>query len=633
MNVTRDVVGDILGSKPAAGVKSEFSYFEDETLENTQNQKLQNVVAALGEFGTVITPTLDTDTKTLVRTSFGPSILNYFGASQVAMDNLADRSDKLAEVMGVMHSGFTSAFRTMNEKFGEPSEYLSSNNGLVTSVWGRISELQESFTALELQNKATTQTAYTTKKFQSTINKKVIDTLGGYKSSIQNIIREMDEVKKGLVASAYGSSQTPRQGNVTLEALDEVDLLPAGKNHRTKSAGFIGEKQSSTGNVLQRELDSAENSSKVSELGNRISLLEARMGSLKGEKGTDENSRIVSMCGTTFNSSRDMHDWVEKYVLIDDMLEGSDVPPFAVFVDPYTLYQKLVETILGSEFEHKGLTAQLSLRFNGDQMLVMSTFYSPVPSIFSGPPRSTDRIYTGGGKNGRFPHVKTYKDFEDDGHRDGLRVQIDANKPHAESSVNTMIGDQLFGEKRAEARALATKMLSKSLEFITAVNTYITDTYKEVLQSSGDPAIAWDLVTFIVQQMFKEEFHVVRAGVRGGIDPARPKLTALRIMWATFRTMEVVESFLRLGIKNHPSVSGSYVRFMVTNSQAAEVRSLVTKVLNFEKDFKTLKADYASLEKKLVTVQSQADKALSVANAAKKEKLRNGGGGGSSSGS
>ena len=50
-------------------------------------------------------------------------ILNYFGgASQVAMDNLADRSDKLAEVMGVMHSGFTSAFRTMNEKFGEPRE-------------------------------------------------------------------------------------------------------------------------------------------------------------------------------------------------------------------------------------------------------------------------------------------------------------------------------------------------------------------------------------------------------------------------------------------------------------------------------------------------------------------------------
>ncbi len=623
LNVTRENMEGIMAPKtPFKMVKVEGKGLLDEGLDEEDGEDMEATLMDVADKMRLISlPVLDEQQRENIQ-QLSIELADYIASWEEWVKQFKTVSDESHSVLGSFQDGVTSVVKALSQKIGNPSAYLSKSNGLVTSVWGRIGEMQESMNQAEHAAVVNMAEVRSNHKKQQAFNGRFLDTLGGYKDSIEDLFTRVDLLGKRLDSLGVSDTMgTPRRENATLDPFGAVELLPP------PSAKPIHSAPSET--VLHRELRNAESASRVSELAGRVSLLEARLGSLSGDKGADENSRIVSMCGTTFNSARDMHDWVEKYVLVDDGFGSSTIPPFAVFVDPYTLYQKLVETILGSEFEYKSLSAQFSLRFNGDEMAAMAAFYSPVPSIFSGPPKSTDSIYTGGGKGIRFPHLKTYKQFEDDGHRDGLRVQIDAHKPHVENAVNTMIGECLYGENRAEARALATKMLSKSLEFITAVNTYITDTYKEVYQSSGDPAVAWDLVTFIIQQMFKEEFHVVRAGIKGGIDPAKPKTMALRIMWASFRTMEVVESFLRLGIKNHPSVSSSYVRFMVTNSQAAEVRKLLDQMVSFEKEFKSLKSDFASVEKKVTSIQTTADKAMSVANAAKKKSESGGGGRGS----
>mmetsp|Transcript_785 Transcript_785/g.1190 ORF Transcript_785/g.1190 Transcript_785/m.1190 type:complete len:86 (+) Transcript_785:2348-2605(+) len=84
--------------------------------------------------------------------------------------------------------------------------------------------------------------------------------------------------------------------------------------------------------------------------------------------------------------------------------------------------------------------------------------------------------------------------------------------------------------------------------------------------------------------------------------------------------MQLVETFIKVGISNHPSVSACYTKYMVTNLPALEVRSMVSKQLNMEIEIKDLKGTVEALEKKLMVAQSTADKAVSLANKAAKKK-------------
>jgi hypothetical protein len=132
--------------------------------------------------------------------------------------------------------------------------------------------------------------------------------------------------------------------------------------------------------------------------------------------------------------------------------------------------------------------------------------------------------------------------------------------------------------------------------------------------ATGEKTRAWDLVTYIVEQMFKDEFHIVRSPVRTGLDPHSPRQTGFKILWGTLRTMELVEKFLQVGIANHQAISACYTKYMVTNSQAAEVKKLTTQVAELEAEGKLANKALSALEKKVANLQSTADKALSIAN-------------------
>ena len=47
----------------------------------------------------------------------------------------------------------------------------------------------------------------------------------------------------------------------------------------------------------------------------------------------------------------------------------------------------------------------------------------------------------------------------------------------------------------------------------------------------------------------------------------------------------VQEKFMEVGITNHSSLSGAYCRFLIKNSQNAEVTTLKTKVERYDSHF------------------------------------------------
>ena len=78
--------------------------------------------------------------------------------------------------------------------------------------------------------------------------------------------------------------------------------------------------------------------------------------------------------------------------------------------------------------------------------------------------------------------------------------------------ITTLITERLAGKDKAIS--VATQMIPRSLDFISAVNMFTTDTYREIYTVTGDLEGSWDLVTYILQHIFKEEFHAVRENVK-----------------------------------------------------------------------------------------------------------------------
>ena len=74
--------------------------------------------------------------------------------------------------------------------------------------------------------------------------------------------------------------------------------------------------------------------------------------------------------------------------------------------------------------------------------------------------------------------------------------------------------------------------------------------------------------------------------------------------------VSVAEEYLAYGIRNHPSVSASYICFLVHHTNSAAVADL-------EKQVKTLQTSLSALQKEIGEVQKIANSAESKASAAK----------------
>ena len=343
----------------------------------------------------------------------------------------------------------------------------------------------------------------------------------------------------------------------------------------------------------------------------RIEQLETRLEKSERDR-LDGATSVVTFNGLTFTSMLDLDDWMSKHMDMDD-----DIPPFGAFVDPYIVYQNLFENLTGKSYDSKKLKAWCDMKMTGDQMVSVASFQQVVPIIFAGQNKqSGETLFTGGPKGSRFPHLKTFQNWEDDKRRDGLAIQMKSNISVVRGSISANLFDRLNG--RPLALNLAQTMMTRSIEFVVAMNSFITDTYREALASSGDEVDSWELVTFIVQQIFKEEFHEIRATVRTGLDPHHPRRTAVKIIWGALRTMQVVDEFLAIGIGNHPSVNTNYVKHMVTSAQGSELKAAVKKVKIMEVEIKELKKAVESADRKASAAQGTADKAVSAANKTKK---------------
>lgn len=95
---------------------------------------------------------------------------------------------------------------------------------------------------------------------------------------------------------------------------------------------------------------------------------------------------------------------------------------------------------------------------------------------------------------------------------------------------------------------------------------------------------------------------------------------SLDMVWSNLKSMSVVNTFNQCGISKHPSMNSSQVYFVLKMAQNNNIRALERKVLSQERTIQELKdlvaaqaTSLASLEGKMQSVESRADRAFKAA--------------------
>lgn len=154
----------------------------------------------------------------------------------------------------------------------------------------------------------------------------------------------------------------------------------------------------------------------------------------------------------------------------------------------------------------------------------------------------------------------------------------------------------------AKAHSLAVRSLNDTITFLTQMMNFVDTIYEKLLnQSKFTMEQAWSLTTQILDRIC-EELYAPKEGVGGAMTIDEPKSVCAHILWACFRTHDVMNSYIESNFENHPVVSAEYVKFLATNSGFDKVEKLESQL--------------SSMSEKLAKALDESKKAVAKADAA-----------------
>ena len=125
-----------------------------------------------------------------------------------------------------------------------------------------------------------------------------------------------------------------------------------------------------------------------------------------------------------------------------------------------------------------------------------------------------------------------------------------------------------------DAKAVASASLNATVTFLTQLLGFIDAIYQKLHSDSkfsGDQA--WSLTTQILDRVC-EDLYAPKEEVAEAMTVEDPSSICAHLLWACFRTHDVMKSYLDHHFENHPAVSAEYVKFLATNSGFDKVEKM-----------------------------------------------------------
>ena len=91
-------------------------------------------------------------------------------------------------------------------------------------------------------------------------------------------------------------------------------------------------------------------------------------------------------------------------------------------------------------------------------------------------------------------------------------------------------------------------------------------------------------------------------------------------LWATLRTLSVMQEYQKHGIENHHTISAEYVQFFVFHSAQGSIAKFDTQIKNLEDKVKEALTSAKAAQSSAGTAQNTANEAKQLAGGGKKDK-------------
>jgi hypothetical protein len=379
----------------------------------------------------------------------------------------------------------------------------------------------------------------------------------------------------------------------------------------------IGQPSSSTSNFVSNQNDSKVDT-QISSLESRISELESALKS--------ERSVSFQPTSPTSTPRRDAFGFgsagvsFKQYYFADEtevkkwMKANLSSPSHGLFVDLVSFTQFFGD----DSYVERNVTLNdlyMSNKIGYQSMAdayVATSFENVLPAAYGRNANASPNKASSNADMDSQPELPGLPSFEKWDHTDGgtgRKYWISKECRKTGIQIDGMIRAQLDGV----AQYLAKDLLTESIAMSEALFTFISTSYQDTFNSGRfDTKQAWQLTCKFVKRIFVE-LGDVRITARAGIHIDDPWTSAAKFLFATLRAHEVMHSFMRLDIKNHPSISSEMVKFICYSQPASDTTEVLSRLTATESMQRTHQSNISKLDlkaKKIDTWKAETDKLL-----------------------
>ena len=316
----------------------------------------------------------------------------------------------------------------------------------------------------------------------------------------------------------------------------------------------------------------------------------------------------ISVGGFYFGGDDDVLSWIENHL--------PPTYPFGAFVDIYGLLARFVAQ--KSDGLARSMDAIANVFLTASKEITLETFRHALPVLFGKCAEGTSILAKSGDKMSMLPGMRKESDWLSRDNSGGVKACLEEQMDNVTERLQRSIEEQLGGGD-ARALSLAHTLLAQSILFLHELTNYITLTLAELKCSGFSADEVWYLMSKLVFWMFAIDFHKVRSIIGEGLDVDKTnethsrKMLARRALWGILQTHAKMREYLRVGFKNHPSVSSEYVRFLIQNASAGKVSKLELEIKGLKERLTAVEVLAKNAMKKGETALNRADKAKKLA--------------------
>ena len=490
------------------------------------------------------------------------------------------------------------AFTDLQDKIATIS---TSSDSLQASVLANFQQLTEGWKECKVSSLHTDLSQ--TKDILQALQKEVLKVLTSHSESIQAIVPELKSLKSQATKWATTTPVPSARAAVPENPLHQI---------RSSFAALHSVQQVAHNSQEVHSLATPSPTLDTTELMERCRSLEQRLNKLELTKqvgGDRSGHEVVTVSGLTFRDTEDVKAWLTSNFTEPAALD------FGCFADPLGVFHRLYLKIVNKDLVFKELETRVKLKLSNGECILMSAMDLEIPYIFTGSSSGDSRLFTGqdGSKNAcRFRNCPKFANWEDRAHTDGLKFQILSHLAVVRKELQSDISRKLH--RSPEAIALATTLLADSVTFIQHLCDFMSQAYRQINKSDRSAAASWDVVCYVVQQLFIQSFHTVRSSIGSAHLDTQDRLAfGSSLILNALRANSVANSLERDGIENHPIVSASYTKFILDTVNAGDVSELSTEVQAMEAKLITSAKQVEAASKKADVAKTMADKALKAA--------------------